>query len=352
MDTLQEKVPVVRQRDFGIDILRIVSALYVLILHILGRGGVLGHIQDGSLKQYAALFLNFWSFCAVNIFGILSGYAGYTDTAKPINYQRYLMLWLEVVFYNVLISLVSYRLVPEYGGERSLSACFFPVSNRLHWYFTAYSALFPLMPLLNAGVRNCNDKTLFQLLAFILLVFAPLENYYAPFKCSWGGYSFVWVLLLYLIGAILKKARICDRVSPVSALVGIVILNMLTVWIHTHFDPDTLVRNEVAITNQFVFLPHILCAIAHIPLVSRLRARKSVSKLVATAAAGSFSVYIINTQSFIWEYYMNGRFASWAWNSTFGMLTRVIAAALVFFTVSVCIDYLRRMLFRLFFRRK
>ena len=70
MDTLQEKVPVVRQRDFGIDILRIVSALYVLILHILGRGGVLGHIQDGSLKQYAALFLNFWislAFSAVTL---------------------------------------------------------------------------------------------------------------------------------------------------------------------------------------------------------------------------------------------------------------------------------------------
>lgn len=352
MEVLQGKANVTRQRDLGIDVLRIVSASYVIIIHILGFGGILGNIQDGSLKQYAALFLYYWAFCAVNIFGIISGYAGYTDKDKPVNFRRYLMLWLEVVFYNVLITLVSYRLVPEYDGMRSLSVCFFPVSKRLHWYFTAYTALFPLMPLLNAGVRNCSDKTLFQLLAFILFVFAPLETFYAPFKCSWGGYSFVWVLLLYLIGAILKKTRICDRVSPAAALAAIAALNLLTVWIETHFDPATLVRNEVAITDQYVFLPHILCAIAHIPLSSRLKARKTVSKMITSAAAGSFAVYIINTQSFIWNYYMENRFMSWAWNSTPGMLVRVLAATAVFVAVSVTFDSLRRMLFRLVFRRR
>lgn len=341
------------KRDVEIDLLRIIAAFYVIILHIMGRGGIYhALLQDDPFKRYAAFCLYFWSFCAVNLFGLISGYANYSNQATPPkSYQKYLKLWLEVVFYNVLITVVSYWLVPEYDGQRSLLICFFPVSKNLHWYFTAYTLLFPLIPLLDAGIRNCDNKLLLRLVAVIIFVIAPIENIRGCFKFSWG-YSPIWLLLLYLIGAILKKTRICDRISPVVALVCIGALILLTTWVRMYFDPEFLTRCDLIVTNHYVFLPHILCAILHIPLVSRFRPGKRISRLISFAAAGSFAVYIINTQSFIWNYYMDKHFESWAQNSTYGLLVRVLATAFVFVFVSVAVDYLRRRLFDLIFRRQ
>ena len=58
------------ERNYGIDLLKIVSMFMVVILHILGHGGVLEHALDLSLNDTIAWFIEILCYPAVNIFAL------------------------------------------------------------------------------------------------------------------------------------------------------------------------------------------------------------------------------------------------------------------------------------------
>ena len=63
-------------RNYGVDLLRIVSMLGVVTLHILGHGGLLDNA--GSFFEFSALyFLQTLVQPAVDCFILISGYVGY-----------------------------------------------------------------------------------------------------------------------------------------------------------------------------------------------------------------------------------------------------------------------------------
>ena len=63
-------------RNLGIDILRIVSMIGVVFLHILGHGGLLDS-QLSPAKFSMVWFLELLAYPAVNCFILISGYVGY-----------------------------------------------------------------------------------------------------------------------------------------------------------------------------------------------------------------------------------------------------------------------------------
>ena len=66
-----------RERNYGIDLMRIVSMVYVLVLHTLGQGGMISSAVTGSKQEMIIWALEIWAFCAVDIFALISGYVGY-----------------------------------------------------------------------------------------------------------------------------------------------------------------------------------------------------------------------------------------------------------------------------------
>ena len=80
-------------RNGKIELLRVISMVQILILHYLLLGGVLDKlsIKDG-VKYYIAWLLEAFSYVAVNVFVIISGY--YLSQKKEIKLGK-------VLFYNV-----------------------------------------------------------------------------------------------------------------------------------------------------------------------------------------------------------------------------------------------------------
>lgn len=179
MDSLPTQTPALRQRSAGIDLLRILSAFYILLLHVLGWGGLYGSTAEGSTQQAVSRLLYLWGFCGVNIYGLISGYVGYSETEKPIPWKSLLRLWAEVVFYDVALTLLTLWLRPDDAAPAQLLPAFFPLLTNSHWYFTAYAALIPFIPLLNSAVRGSRKETLTQFLA-------ALSLFVVPFSCIFG----------------------------------------------------------------------------------------------------------------------------------------------------------------------
>ena len=69
MEALHANPPAVKQRNAGIDLLRVIAVYYVIVLHIIGQGGLINAVDEGTFQYFACIGLLCWSMCAVNIFG-------------------------------------------------------------------------------------------------------------------------------------------------------------------------------------------------------------------------------------------------------------------------------------------
>lgn len=86
-----------KERNYGIDLLRIVSMIGVMTLHILGHGGVLDNTKILSFNYDLAWLLEVCAYCAVDCFVLISGYVSVQARHKGSNI---VLLWLKTDEYS------------------------------------------------------------------------------------------------------------------------------------------------------------------------------------------------------------------------------------------------------------
>lgn len=335
-------------RNYGIDSLRLLSVFYVVILHTLGAGGILDTVSIGSGSFYAGWFAEAWTFCAVNIFALISGYVGYTDVPNKKSIANYIQLWIEVVFYNVIITIFVQVTHPELADSRVLIASFFPVTTKLYWYFSSYTALFLVTPLLNAGIRSCSKGVLRKLLVLIFLLFSVYESLSHSIWTN-SGYSFVWLMVLYIVGAILKKCNIGKNITLRKGFFMLLVLSVVTLaWKLYGWDGMVLgIPYSRDLFLSYISPTVFLSAIIHVLCAANIRFPPAIEKIIAFLSPGAFSVYILNCQKYIWELVMTNHFVSLSTRHFLIMLFYVLAFAFGFTLVALLIDRVRNALFHL-----
>lgn len=201
-----------QQRNYGIDLLRIISMIMIVTLHVLGHGGVLKRVEAFTIRGEIVWGLEIFCYAAVNIYALISGYVGYKSKQK---YANIFILWLETVLYNLLFLTIGFVFAWERPANIwKVFKCFFPILNVNYWYFSAYFCLFFFMPILQfvlkKAPRNLLKITILSLL-FFLSVVPMIES--IPAYYTYGGYSFFWLSLLYLIGGYIAEYNPFEKIS-------------------------------------------------------------------------------------------------------------------------------------------
>lgn len=336
------------QRNYGIDLLRLVAAFYVIVLHTMNQGGIYEATVDYSYQNLFGRLLLIVSYCAVNIFGIISGYVGYREPLKKTSYEGYLPLWLTVVFYGmVFAAFYRFTLPDAVTGQDFLQACF-PVTCNQYWYFSAFTLVFFFAPFLNKILCYSSTKELKWLFVLICCLIAPIEFVRSSFAMR-NGYSAHWLVLLYLVGGIMKKTGIGSKLSVPAATCGILLLDLCFLFVGVKWLEVYLFGFDINFNfNRTYITPFYLgTAILHVILFAKFRFPKWINKVIAFAAPAAFSVYIVNTNPLFWVYFMEDRFVSWAASSLVGLVTKTLLFSLGFVVAVVFVDFLRQQLFRL-----
>ena len=102
-----------KERNYGIDLLRIISMSMIVMLHVLGHGGVLNASAQNTVGYGVAWFLESAAYCAVNCYALISGYVGYGTKHK---YSNIVVLYLQVVFWTIAIQAVFMVVMPGTVG--------------------------------------------------------------------------------------------------------------------------------------------------------------------------------------------------------------------------------------------
>ena len=204
-------------RIIGVDLAKIVAMLLVVAVHVNGFGlPYAGNEPPGLGYLLLRSFMGAIFGACINIFAIASGYVGITSSFKI---SRMIRLWIQVVFTGlaVLVCLDFFTDI-DVQIKEYLKACI-PIAKEEYWYMTAYFMLCFIMPVLNAGIKSLAENEL-RNIVLLLLGVVCVES----FVCSVGalgvegGYSFEWLLVLYMVGAYI---RLYDPLNkPKWALLG------------------------------------------------------------------------------------------------------------------------------------
>lgn len=250
---------------------------YVIILHSLGQGGVLISQELSGIHFHIAWLLEIMAYCAVNCFGLISGYVGYKNNSK-LHISRYLDIWLQVVFYGLLITSVYSYIVPtDITWKTYVKACI-PLTLNAYWYFSAYTGVYVIAPMINNYVNHTDNNSLKRNAILIISVFSLFSSFCSIFDDTFqlhNGYSFVWLTFLYFIGAVMKKTGLFSAISKKQAMSTVIVCIILAeLWINLELCSinlfvfnDVLHNFIVSYTSPFI----LAIAIIHVSFFSKFK---------------------------------------------------------------------------------
>lgn len=337
-------------RKTGIDFLRMLSMYMVVILHVLGQGGVLNNTQWMSKRYMTAWWLEIAAYCAVNCFGLISGYVGY---GSKFRWSKLASLWCQVAFYTIGITLLFAFYAPETVTEIRWLYAIFPFTTNQYWYITAYAGMFLFLPLINLVLEHSSrfQAACFVVAAGVMFSLIPRVLMEAPYGLS-NGYSMIWLLILYLLGGWIRKYDVVRYVSKKWCVIlflastTLVLLSKLFIEKEKIHLPGKEASGAMFVNylSPFIILNAVLllCLFAQMDFHSRIG--KNLVRWLSPAALG---VYLVHTHPLVWYYGMKNIAATFAARRSDQMALSVIGLALAIYAVCSVIELLRLKLFSL-----
>lgn len=232
------------ERQSNIELLRILAIMGVIVLHYGNPsiGGGLSYVKEGSINSYVLYLLISLFACAVDLFMIISGY--FMCNSKAISLWKPLKLIIQVIAFR--IGLYLFSLVISGGGLsiKTLLGRFIPAN----YFVILYCTVYVLSPFINVLFEKLSLKSLKQLMICCFLLFSVYPTMVdvlseftgkqflglssiGMYGSQWG-YSVINFMLMYMIGAYIRK---CDfKINFLSsnklfAFLG-VFLGVLFLW--------------------------------------------------------------------------------------------------------------------------
>ncbi len=347
MDLSKEKLsPAPHERSYGADLLRIVSMCMILTSHFFVHGGILGKLSVHNPNFYVSWFIEACCYVMVNCFVLITGYF---QSATTFKLKKLLLLWGQII----AISGGAYLILCAVGKvDFSLDGFIpaaTPVTSQRYWFATAYVMLYMLSPVLNLLVNKLNRREHFTVCAVLFGTLVVLRNfvYWNDFANLHGGYSYTSFVVLYVIGAYMRKYGVklphplagYFGLSAVTALSRIV---MTLLWQNFQFD-----SKYIKVFMQYNSITVVLASICLFDYFVHLEIKnKAAVSLIKYYAPLTFGVYLIHEQievkGIIWKWLAPSRFVS----SPKLYLYLIFVVALLFLGCSMC-DFLRHTLSRL-----
>lgn len=229
-----------KTRASNIELLRIIAALGVMILHWNYNGGLA--LMRGGGGYYIFLLLECIDICAVNLFMLISGY--YLCKNKVVD------LWkpIEIITETIAIS-VFFELIKVLSGHKKFSLGAFVPNN---YYVIFYITVLLISPLLNTVTENTKSKK--RLLIGLLLIFSVyptfvdiLQSYILNLQDlssitragSMDGYTIVNFVLMYLVGACVREMEGAIKKFKTSILFALWWACLLLIYVWTIYVCDS-----------------------------------------------------------------------------------------------------------------
>ncbi len=332
-------------RLYGLSILRIISMLGIIGLHILNAGGAFG--RENLISMVELPISIFYILCAasVNTFAMLTGYL-YVD--KPnIKYKNILKLIFTVLFYSAIITILFIIFKREaFNSIVDIIKSFVPPLVGKYWYITCYVLLFVLIPFINKLIDSLTTYQ-FKLLLIILLIFTSVLPTFLLtdfFKLN-DGYSTAWLIVCYLIGAYIKRSKSKFSTTTILLLYLLCVIVTISISIVSWFilKSFSIYNILVAYTSPVI----VLISILSILLFSNINFKNTILiKIIDSLSNCAFDTYIIHSHLLMFAWFINDNFAFIKNLDFFMVVPAILISIIAIYMICWIISYLKLFIFK------
>ena len=293
-------------RNYGIDLLRIISIIMITALHIIvpGIGQYAFYNGTPSIKIIYAICI-----CGVNCFLLISGYVNLYSKFKL---SRIIKILLEALFYNLVLTIIISIINDTLTVQRIIES-FDILGNSNWWFLRAYLILFIVMPIINEGIKNSNKSILIIVVLLLIFFISILGVIKGDVFYSGDGYSALWFIVVYVIGACIKKYENIITIKrtnlilifTISTIITIVSFYIIYNYNCTHIEtyiPENLLY-------QYISPTILMNSVALLLIFKDVVFAEKVNKIIKFATPSIFSVYLFQCQHLIYKYYFPDRFS-------------------------------------------
>ncbi|MER2000961.1 MAG: acyltransferase family protein [Lysinibacillus sp.] len=341
------------QRDYAIDLLRIISMLMVPVVHIIGQGGILGAAVPFSIQYESAWMLMSFVLVAVNCFILITGYVYY---GKETKYYRLATLWIEVLFYSIIILLLFYFMFPtELGFEdiwKNIIPTFYTKGQfSRYWFFTAYVGMFLISPFVNIALKQFDKKQDLAAFLSLFIIFSLLPtilNQDMAFNLN-QGYSVLWFVVLYYTGGLIHKYNIFKKLKSNKWLLIYILCSLISCLIRYILESLGLIETGFGLYSFNCYLSplYFIGGIALFCVFKNIKITKSFSiSMIKFFAPVCFGVYLIHDNMLVDRYLLSKKFEFLANMDPISMIIGIILIGVGIFVACSLIDWIRELLFR------
>lgn len=332
-------LPVKKQRESNMELLRIVAMLLVMVVHANFRAlpvPTAHEIIAEPTSKFLMFFTEAVSVIAVNVFVLMSGWFGIRPKAKRLG-----ELLFQVLFFGLFGIVVCWvfapdRLLttPQYGSAISR---LFMCGETDYWFVKTYIALYLISPVLNAFIEKASQRQF----ATVLIAFFVFQCAYDwlsnATKWMASGYSLTSFAWFYMLARYMRlyPVKLWQKGKWFDACVYACYVAILTIAMF--FIKKNGLRGGIL---YFYSCPLVILGAIHFMLFFTKLPPFS-NKIVNWVAISSFAIYLTHSSNFIGGFYdkwILGWFMTMSRGEFIGCTSLLIAAV---FVGSILVDKVR-----------
>lgn len=320
------------------ELLRIVSMLYVLILHanFLGiHAPTKVDLDAAPLSTFFRCFTEASAIVAVDVFVLISGWFGIRFSIKKLSSFLFQVLFFSLGFFIVF----SFINPSEAFTVDRIKGIF--LLNGDYWFVKAYLILFILSPVLNAFVERASQKEFLS----ILIAFYSFHTIYgwlmdASVAFTMNGTTGLSFIGLYMLGRYVRlfPSRLTNLPKEKDLLIY-----LGGVFVICCFNLLFLAFNyNITVTGRLYSYASPVVIVSSLYLLLFFSKLSFTSKKVNWVASSCFAVYLFHCNGFFFfAYYRN--VIETLYTSAYSLMG-VVSYVILIFVISILLDKVRILL--------
>jgi hypothetical protein len=272
-----------KERESGIELLRVVAMSMILILHFMTHGFTRKTMAPGMYCTLSPFVSG-----GISLFFLITGWFGVKFKWRGV------LKFIWTIFIFTIVNILLCACVGKLPGTETLTwTILFPVSRGKYWFMQVYLALLLTAPLLNAGLRELSLKDL-RVLIGVLTLFTIYSCAIGHNLCNITGQTYMQGIYLYCLGHYLHRDDTLYRRIPQWGCIAIYLVMKGIIAL--------CLRYKWSLINYLNYnsLPALIAAVALFIVFTRLKFR---SKFVNYLGAASFGCYLLQDGLFGNQYF-------------------------------------------------
>lgn len=200
------------ERFSNIELYRIIVMLMIVAFHYVVNSGLYQVYCTSpiSINSIFVTILGAWGKVGINCFVFITGYFMCTSN---ITLRKFLKLYLEVVFYNIVIGLLFAILKYKSVTAGLLLSKLIPINSVTEDFISCFLLFYFLIPFLNVFIKSLNKRQHILFISICIFIYSFLGTLWGDSYASYRTNYVTWFCILYFISSYIRLYNAFDKIE-------------------------------------------------------------------------------------------------------------------------------------------